>query len=92
MMRTNECSLDVGGFVFVLHIVESRQNCRFQRFFVIGYKNVVNALFFLLKGSASVFTLRVVESVLQKSLLLANYQTIRCDLNTSHLTKACIYL
>jgi len=55
MMRTDECGLDVSGFVFVFHVIESHQNRRFQRFFVIGNKNVVNALFFLLKGSASVF-------------------------------------
>ena len=64
MMRTDECSLDIGGFVFVFHVIESRQNCRFQRFFVIGYKNVTNALLLLLKGSASVFALRVAESIL----------------------------
>ena len=64
MMRTDECGLDVGGFVFVFHVVEGRQNCRFQRFFIIGNKNVVNALLFLLKGSASVFTLSVAEGIL----------------------------
>lgn len=64
MMRTDECGLDVGGFVFVFHIVESRQNCFFQCLFVIGYKNVINALLFLLESSASVFTLRVAESIL----------------------------
>lgn len=87
-MRTDECSLDIGGFVFVFHVIEGRQNCHFQRFFVIGNKNVVNALLFLLKGSASVFTLRVVEGVLhgllleifkgshQKSMIMNN--TISC--------------
>ena len=26
MMRTDECSLDIGGFVFVFHVAEDRQN------------------------------------------------------------------
>lgn len=88
MMRTDECGLDVGGFVFVFHVVEGRQNRLLQCLFVIGYKNVVNALLFLHKGSAPVFTLRVVEGVLhgllleifkgshQKSMIMNN--TISC--------------
>ena len=64
MMRTDECGLDVGGFVFVFHVIESHQNRLLQCLFVIGYKNVINALLFLLKGFASVFALRVAESIL----------------------------
>ena len=63
-MITDECGLDICGFVFVFHVVESHQNRLLQCLFVVGYKNVINALLFLLKGSASVFTLRVVEGVL----------------------------
>lgn len=36
MMRTDEYGLDVGGFVFVFHIVESRQNRLLQCLFVVG--------------------------------------------------------
>ena len=64
MMRTDECSLDICGFVFVFHVVEGRQNCHFQRFFVIGNKNVVNTLLFLHKGSAPVLTFLISEGVI----------------------------
>ncbi len=43
MMRTDECSLDICGFVFVFHIIESHQKRLPQCLFVIGNKNVINA-------------------------------------------------
>ena len=52
MMRTDECSLDIGGFVFVFHVVESRQNRHFQRLLVISDEHVIKAQLFLKKGSA----------------------------------------
>ena len=64
IIRTDECRLDVGGLLSVFHLLKSHPNSLLQCLFVIGYKNVINALLFLLKGSASVFTLCVVEGVL----------------------------
>ena len=52
MMRTDECSLDIGGFVFVFHVVEGRQNCRLLRLLVISDEHVIKAQLFLKKGSA----------------------------------------
>ncbi len=51
-MRTDECSLDIGGFIFVFHVVEGRQKCRLQRLLVISDEHVIKAQLFLKKGSA----------------------------------------
>ena len=51
-MRTDECSLDIGGFVFVFHVIESRQNRLLQRSLVISDEHVIKAQLFLKKGSA----------------------------------------
>ena len=52
MMRADECGLDVGGFVFVLHFLECRADGFLQCLFVISYKDVVKTQLFLQNSSA----------------------------------------
>ncbi len=41
MIGTDECGLDIGGFVFVLHIIECCTYGFFQRLLIIANKNIV---------------------------------------------------
>ena len=56
MMRTDECSLDIGGFVFVLHFVECRADGFFQCLFVVRDEYFIKTHFFLKDGSAPMLT------------------------------------
>ena len=75
-MRTDECSLDIGSFVFVFHVVEGRQNRLLQRLLVIGNENVINALFFLQSGSASMLAFRIDKGVLHELLQFSIFNSL----------------
>ena len=47
MVRADKGSLDVGGFVFVFHVVKCRVDGFLQNMFVISYKEVVKGQLFL---------------------------------------------
>lgn len=57
MMRADERSLDVSGFVFVLHFVECRADGFFQCLFVVRDEYFIKTHFFLKVGSAPMLTL-----------------------------------
>lgn len=91
MVGADECSLDVGGFIFVFHFVECRADGLLQRLLVISDEHVIKAQLFLKNGSASMLTLYVGKGGLDGLLQLGIFNILRLCGPFCFLVKGILY-